>query len=91
MKKILLTTYILLGFQIILLAQETGIEFRKLENLEEIKQIATKENKNIFVYLHYQGCPHCVRMDRNIFPNNRSGIFTIKNLYVFLLIYTQTR
>ena len=89
MKKILFTTYILLGFQIILLAQETRIKFRKIENIEEIKQIATKENKNIFVYLHYQGCPHCVRMEKNIFPNVEVGnIYNKEFVCVSLDIYT---
>ena len=73
MKTSLITVYILLGLQIILFGQESAIKFRELENLEDLKQEAAREDKNIFVYLHYKGCPHCVRMDKNVLNTTEVG------------------
>ncbi|MCE4565155.1 thioredoxin family protein [Maribellus sp. CM-23] len=89
MKTSLITVYILLGLQIILFGQESAIKFRELENLEDLKQEAAREDKNIFVYLHYKGCPHCVRMDKNVLNTTEVGEY-YNNLFVSLSLDIHT-
>ncbi len=89
MKTSLITVYFLLGLQILLFGQESGIKFRELEKLEVLKQEAARENKKIFIYLHYKGCPHCVRMDKNVLNTTEVGEY-YNNLFVSLSLDIHT-
>ncbi|MFV0345301.1 MAG: thioredoxin family protein [Bacteroidales bacterium] len=73
MKKVQSLIFMLLGLHVVLFAQNSGVEFREFDNFKDLIQVAQNEDKEIFVNLHYVGCPHCVRMDKNVFPNNEVG------------------
>ncbi len=56
-----------------ILAQDNGIRFEHGSSWQEIKAKAKAENKFIFVDCFTTWCPHCIEMNRNIFPLEKVG------------------
>lgn len=52
-----------------------GIHFRRVSNWEEIKQLAAKEKKMIFIDLYTTWCAPCKAMAVNVFPQQVVGDF----------------
>jgi len=57
MKLTIITLF--LALSIALNAQKTVFNFKTFSSFNEIKATAQKENKNIFIYLHFAGCGWC--------------------------------
>ncbi|WP_075603626.1 thioredoxin family protein [Saccharicrinis aurantiacus] len=83
MKKFHITNFIFLLLPVLIIGQNSGIDFRKIDDLKTVIATAKNENKNIFANLHYVGCPHCVRMEKNVFNTNEVGEY-YNNMFISL-------
>jgi thioredoxin-related protein len=70
---------LMIFFNIATYAQNAAINFRTFKSHENVKDAAKKENKNIFLTLHYVGCPQCVKMEKNVFTDPEVGEFYNEN------------
>ena len=59
--------------------QTNGINFRIFETIEELSETAIKEDKYVYVTLHYIGCPYCIKMEKEIFPKEEVGNYYNEN------------
>ena len=70
-----LLTFLILGIQTLAYGQSEGITFRIFNDFTSVTQAAIDENKFIFAYLHFEGCAHCLRMERSTFQDIEVGNF----------------
>ena len=80
MNKIILTVIFSLMYSFVAFTQES-INFQNLSeiNFEATKQIAKEKNKPILLYFTSNVCGLCIKMEKNVFPNNEVCDFFNRN------------
>lgn len=65
-KRLILPLFLIIN---LMYAQNNSIDFRDFDSEMQIFNKAKKENKFVFVVLHYKGCGYCRLMEKNVFTD----------------------